>query len=559
MRVTSEVRSENGAEHIYVNGKKIAPMAYTTYISENNQYPDFAAAGYKLYSVTVFFGTNRMNENSGLYVLGKGIFDGFEPDFSSFDRDIERILNACPDAMIFPRVNVSPSETWEWLLEDELCDSGSTSFPERRRASVSSNLWAEEIKKNLTSFISHIESMPYRDSIIGYQVAGGNTEEWIAYDGNGYSGKRSRERYADYLKTSGVPDSEEEYYRFLSRTVAERIIEFARHIKKLTDSRLIVGSFYGYTLELCHKTNAHYALGMLVRSECIDFICSPVSYSSGRALGKEHAYMLPINSLKEHGKLYFAENDTRTHLSRALNDMPAYNRPIWFGPNKQDSLEILKMHFSKALIHGHALWWFDMWGGWYDDPSYMDFMRRAREIAEEASELPLASVSEVAVFIDEDAYSEIPKEESARDLVWNARRELGIIGTPHDIYLASDFEAVRKKYKAYITIVPASTAKSDEIQRYAKENGIPNLEIRKEMSAEGIKKYLKEADVHIYSEEPIILYVNQSYIFIHTIKFGVVNLNLPQKCKLECAFTAKKFESYFVSEGGKSYLFRKIY
>ncbi len=559
MSVISEIRSENGAEYIYVNGKRIAPIAYTTYLSQNNRYADFAESGYKLYSVTTFFGTNRMNENTGLYVLGKGIFDGGTPDFSNFDNDIRKILDVCPDAMIFPRVNVSPSETWEWLHEDELCDTGSASFPERRRASVSSDIWAEEIKKNLSSFIAHIEAMPYRDNIIGYQIAGGNTEEWIAYDGNGYSGKRSREKYAEYLKNSGISDSEDEYYKFLSLTVARRIIEFSKHIKELTEGKLIVGSFYGYTLELCHKTHAHCALGILLRSQYIDFICSPVSYADNRALGKEHAYMLPINSLKEHGKLYFAENDTRTHLSRALNDMPAYNRPIWFGPSKEDSLEILKMHFAKALTHGHAMWWFDMWGGWYDDPMYMDFMKRAKEIAEDATNLPLASVSEVAAFIDEDSYLKIPKEDSARDLVWNARRELGLMGAPYDIYLSSDFEAVRDRYKAYISIIPKATKRSDDIRMYSKRCGKPLFECTEDITADILREFIKSADIHIYSNEPIILYANESYVFLHTTKFCVVNLDLPQKCKLKCAFSGKEYRNYFVSEKGKSYLLKKVF
>ena len=66
--------------------------------------------------------------------------------------------------------------------------------------------------------------------------------------------------------------------------------------------------------------------------------------------------MLPVDSLKKHGKLYFVENDVRTDLSRAPNDLPRYNTPIWFGPERETSLELVKQHFARALLHGHSQW-----------------------------------------------------------------------------------------------------------------------------------------------------------------------------------------------------------
>lgn len=86
----------------------------------------------------------------------------------------------------------------------------------------------------------------------------------------------------------------------------------------------------------------------------------------------EHLYMLPVDSVKLHGKLYFSENDTRTHLSRPVNDTTWYTQPVWFGPDtEQGSLDILKMHFARLLLKGQAGWWFDMWGGWFDTPGYL--------------------------------------------------------------------------------------------------------------------------------------------------------------------------------------------
>ncbi|MBQ8943108.1 MAG: hypothetical protein IJ050_01280, partial [Clostridia bacterium] len=52
-----------------------------------------------------------------------GIFDKkSEPDFSTLDASINRILAACPDAYIFPRVNVS-MPLW-WIEENPECTDG---------------------------------------------------------------------------------------------------------------------------------------------------------------------------------------------------------------------------------------------------------------------------------------------------------------------------------------------------------------------------------------------------------------------------------------------------
>ena len=101
MKTVSCVKIEKGIPCFFVNGECLEGLAYITYLTENNRYADFASVGYRLFSLPVFFGFNRLNEHSGLEVFTKGIFDGDTPDFSVFDEDIARILSACPDAVLF--------------------------------------------------------------------------------------------------------------------------------------------------------------------------------------------------------------------------------------------------------------------------------------------------------------------------------------------------------------------------------------------------------------------------------------------------------------------------
>ncbi len=555
LSVFSEIKTVNGAQYIFINGKPVEAIAYITYINGNARYEDFAKRGYKLFSVSLFFGSNYLNDLSRLEVFSKGIFDDDTPDYSEFDGNIEKILEVCPDALIIPRVNVSPSRYWERAHTDELCDRGTREYPDSKRPCISSDVWADEVKRMLGEFISHVESSRFKDSIAGYQIAGGNTEEWIPNDSNAFTGERAREKFALCVKNGEYSDTKEGFYRFLSDINAKRICEFASFVKEKTDRRLLVGSFYGYTMELCDRRHAHHSLATLLNCDDIDFLCSPITYSSGRKIGTDHAYMVPVHSVKLHNKLYFAENDVRTHLTRPVNDSPRYNSPLWFGPSTEKTLEIMKMHHARNLINGHGGWWFDMWGGWYDDPIYMDFVQTARELSAKCIGINMNGDSEVAVFIDENCYALLENGEGS--ICGGVRQSIGLMGTPYDVYLSSDFDSVKERYKAFISIVPIKTSYSDSIEKYASENKIPLCTVTSEnfsMPPSYFRDFCKEAGVHIYSSEDAVVFSNESFLFLHTACEGMYEISFPE---LYDVCTNKKADCKFFSEKGKSYLFMK--
>lgn len=550
--ITSKVEARGDRQLLIINGMQQENLAYITYLPDNGCFADFAKAGYKLYSVCVFFGTNKMNEHSGFDVPGKGIFDGVVPDFSDFDRVVHKILTACPDAYIFPRVNVSARRQWELDNPDELCYEGTARFPERKRVCFASEKWAQLAETQLSALISHVESSDYAAHIIGYQIAGGNTEEWFAFNDRGGKGKRSDEAFKAFVANGGE-DSESSYQRFLSQIVAQRICQFASHIKRETQRRLVVGTFYGYTMEKYNRGGTHHALAQVLACPDVDFICSPVSYAQTRKAGRDQPYMLPLHSLKLHGKLYFAENDIRTHLSQPVCDNPHYNTPIWFGPEQEQTLEILKMHFAKAFINGHALWWFDMWGGWYADPQYMTFMEQAKQLSE-TLEIGV-SAAQVAVLVDENAPSLLDdKDPGLRKVFFDFRETLGKTAVPLHWYLASDFEVIKARYQAFILLEPIETKLSAAI----KISGKPVLTITPEschVTTEAIRSFLTGQGVKLYSTEDMVIYANRQYLFVHTVTEGEQRLLLPDGTKLRECFTGVSYEKNFDSPAGRSYLF----
>ena len=556
-RITSAVVTRNGAQRLTVNGAEVDSVAYITYLPEKNRYSDFAAAGYRLFSTCVFFGSNCLNSTSGLEVFSKGIFDEETPDFSGFDRDIHNILAACPEAMIFPRVNVGLSREWEAAHREELNDQGAATLPDVRRVCFSSDLWAQEVERLLGLFVAHIEASDYCGHIIGYQIAGGNTEEWFSYDQRGSIGRRSREKFA--LQTAaGREDSEYEYYRFLSEITASRICQFAARVKELTQRRLVVGTFYGYTLEKCYRYFTHNDLKQVLECPDIDFICSPVSYAETRKPGRNHSYMQALHSLKLHGKLYFCENDTRTHLSGAYSDLPRYQSPLWFGPDRETTLEILKMHFARALVHGHASWWFDMWGGWFADEAYMAFMKKAREISIAARELPAHSRAEAALLFDERSVAAFADDDPVpQKVLYDIREALGKTGAPYDLYLTSDYDTIRDRYKAFVLLEPCPTADSERI-RQAEHPLLVITPDRSGITPEELRDFYRGAGMHLYSDGDIVVYASESHLFFHTIRDGAQYLRLPEGICWADVFTGEVFVPEFSAPAGKSFLLQRI-
>lgn len=532
----AEIRKYLGTLRLFVNGEILPPDAYITYHTDKNRYDDFADAGYKLYSMPVFFSSKTLNENSQAPCFGYPIFDGDEPDWQALDEDFYKVLAACPDALIFPRINVSLNEKWERENPDELCDEG---MVELHRPCFSSDKWAEETMRLYGLALDHIEASDYADHVIGYQFAAGNTEEWFPHDMKGSIGKRSREKFAEYCKENNLDDSIDNYFAFLSDIVAKRICDLATFTKEKVGRDKLVGTFYGYTFECPSRTTCHHSLDRVLACPDIDFLCSPVSYGKNRELGRDHGCMLPCDSLREHGKLYFAENDTRTHLTVVpYPDIPYFQNPVFNPKRFDDTVEMLKLHYARALIHGYAHWWFDMWGGWYADETYMAEMREFLEISKDAINKPMGSLSQIAVFVDEKSYKYLP----GGALAYVAREMLGKIGAPYDCYLASDYERVKERYSVVVLIDAYRTPLAESIISDAEKRSVGCFVITAEnVHAEPslLREFCRARGVHIYTDCDAVVYANESYLFVHAAGSELPEIKLPEGKKIIPAFKSE--------------------
>lgn len=556
--IHSEIKDCGGVPALYINGEPHAAVAYMTYLEKFNEYDDFASAGYKFFSVPVLFSGRWISITDGLTPFKKGIFDEKgAPDYSLFDEAVEKILEECPDAYIIPRVNISMPVWWEKENPDELNIKDGVPC----RESFYSQKWLADASQFLREFTQYTNSCKYASHIVGYQIAGGQTEEWFHFDMNGGYGECAKpafkeflEKYYPEVECKGLPDltllnkksdyfNDEyltRYIEFANFKIAEAISHFARIVKEETGDNVVVGTFYGYTLEVTNSLQGNHALNYILKDKNIDFICSPNSYIGTRAPDMDWTEMYPADSVRLHGKMCFQECDIRTHLTVPLSQKDPstdpyglLEAPVWQPrESKYQAVNEIRRSFARQLIKGNALWWFDMWGGWYADDDIMNEMAVYKNIYEQSlTDADRSSKAEVAVFIDESAYKYLT-DSPFRNIFFNQRKELGFMGTPYDIFDVYDFEAVYQNYKAVILLSNARTVYMENARNLCRTNGVPYImtsKLKDKFTVNELRAFCKTNGVHIYCETDDIIYVNENYICVYAVTAGDKTINLDKE------------------------------
>ena len=545
-----------GVPTLFINGEPFPSAAYMTYLEEYNRYEDFAGAGYRLFSVPVLFAGRWISSTEVYKPFHAGIFDKKpEPDFSTLDASINRILSACPDAYIFPRVNVS-MPLW-WIEENPECTDGTG-----KRELLMSEKFRETAAGMLKAVIEHINGSDYAAHIAGYQLAGGNTEEWFHFDLNAGCCKNAESIFNGWLEKyypgsgfSGLPDLSllkgkgpyhknehlARYLEFANSSVAQTVCYLCTVAKRETGGNVVAGAFYGYSLEVSSPLYGTHALKTVLECDNVDFICSPNSYYGIRDLSTDWTEMYPAASVRLHGKICMQECDIRTHLTKLLSECaPEYDKgknmtaEIWHPlKNSEQSVAAIRKSFSRQLINGNGFWWFDMWGGWYSDPEILDDMKKFGEIyASSLKKENRGSVAEVAVFADESAYGYMT-ECGLRNTAFDRRRELGCMGAPYDYYDVSDFARVYGRYKAIIFLSDLKTPALEEALALCGKNNIKYIStsaLKTEYSANELRAFCKSRGVHIYCETDDIVYINANYAAIHSTGAGTKKIRFASRC-----------------------------
>ena len=599
---------KNGNPIFQVDGKDIAPVAYMSYLPTLANYREFHSLGYELFGACIYLGDMPINELSGIRPFEQAIWTSREVyDFSVVDRVVQRALGDVPKGYLLLRINVNVPSWWRKENPDELvlCSDGKTwmqsSFSEK---------WITDVKTFFDKLKAHIEQSSYAQNVIAWQIAAMNTEEWIApaYEGeepdfsicarkgfaawckekytaiaalnrawntqySGFSeveipGKEQRAKHgekelADIREHAQTVD----WYRCFNDSYASAIKRLAAYVKQIFNNDIFVGCFYGYVGQLGCYTG-HCAFSGVLNSPYVDFFASPCAYTEERKTARDWFYHSAMQSCARAGKLWFLEGDIRTCQTKSLHEsMPSLvekdnarmNMRVWFGPQtEEESLWNLTRAFAKFLTSGNAYWWFDMWGGWYNTPKMLRFMRESRDVYISAMEEVIPSASEVAVVLDQDASYGMSRAYYGKtyflQLMW-----LGDAGAPYDLYLKGDFLAEDlKKYKCVLYLAPLErTQKDRDILSQLEEAGITVILTGKEygisgknlhsvqnsLSEEELRVYYQKAGVHIYLDKTGLLYANERFVCITAAEEGEYTLTMPKDCTLYGVFDKENYRT----------------
>ena len=560
----SKIILKNGNPCLCIGDEELSACAYMTYFDERNDYEMFSKRGFRIYSVSVSLAAQPINAESGFMPFEGGVFDvKGKPDFSKVDKAVNLILENCPDAYIFPRIYVCMPQ---WWIDENYAETIEVPH-NKRRESLYSYKFRKDAGEMLKQLIEHFKSFEASEHIFGYQISGGNTQEWFHLDLKGGYSPETLPFFNNYLEynrpdipeVSELPDiykiDESEFLndktltaflRFASREVAETVDYLCKITKEAVDYKQIVGVFYGYTAELPHQLWGSHALEKIIDSPYIDFFSSPNSYINNREFGIDWGDMMPVNSIKLHGKMCFIECDIRTFLtkspgqSRAGSDpLGFYTSDVWKGPETEElSVWAVRKSIARQLTHKHGLWHFDMFGHWFSSRMLADELENSLKLYNESVKTkPFEYPSEVAVIYDEKSFSYIGKLHPAYSSVYNMRTALGACGTSYDVYLSSDINKIdweKSSYKAVIFVIPYDNGFVEDFMIFFKTIGIASISISYDKPLYTLSEltvFLKKNGVHIYSESGDVFYQGNGYVAIHAKEKGMKKITLPQIMK----------------------------
>ena len=473
--MNAKLVNDRGIMKISVNGEVLDAVGYMTYNPDGGQFPRFEAIGNRI----VFFGAYATDQGlntlagsrqfSPHFYLGKNTFD-----FAEVDRILEMVAPNGVGPYVIPRVYFSAPSWWERENPEE-CARIQTG--ESARESYASHKWREDMWAAVKALIDHINGSKWKELVIGYHVAAGSTEEWGPHghrlDGDYHHycepfrrgfcrwledqycdiealNRAWAKNYTSFADISVpapaqqrfclngclrvVPQEQNviDFGRYCSYLTADTIAWFCRKIKDYSQGALLTGSFYAYILHASDVEGGNFGLSQLLACPDIDYICTT-------------DFHCPVESVQLAGKLFITEADIRTCLTKEPGaTMPQiipnntyYIGGAWGGPDFKDSVANMRIRSAEVLTRHTGIWWFDMWGGWYEDPAFTDIIVEHAALQREQTVGPI--LPQIALIADEDGINQFAYHApSQRYALKELTRQLDVCGAPYAVYTAKD-------------------------------------------------------------------------------------------------------------------------
>lgn len=516
--ITSGVRLYGGVPVLFLDGKPETGLMHWNRFPLADDVRIFRAAGIHLFS---FMGVPPMRDQPDIpATYGDGLFQVPEMTHEFLDATLSMLEKEDPECRVLIRFRITPPTWWREKHPQSLIrcyKPGTKSYKTSPHASVCDPEWRAEVEKSLREMITYLESR-WGHRVLGYHpgmaMCAENAHVWgneladfsesslrafRRWLGERYGTIASLNRawHTEYrsFDEAQFPDPEVYFSRnisdgavlhdpaknrnaidfldFNSEMMADAVV-FQAHTVKTVLRELgrtkICAAFYGYEILpsdcLSSLCSGHMAMTRVLASQDVDMLCAPIDYSARQAGGGSLPQLLPA-SVELYGKLYYAEEDTRFHLTTDRIDCVSGSLP--------ETEQILYGNFLAAWGSGGTIWWMDLFGqGWYRDPEFGRSLSFCRGFAER-HQLNRESKAGIAFFISEKAAAcerSTPGVISG-SLVEQQLLEMTMCGAPFDLYRLEDIpELVRQdRLKQYrFAVISAAHRIDSGIRRGIEED-----------------------------------------------------------------------------------------
>ena len=329
----------------------------------------------------------------------------------------------------------------------------------------SSKRWREMTMRYLKDFLTYAEEH-YGDKIVAYMLCGGSTYEWLDWL-HGLTTVDKDKAWAEWQKKHGVsyeasapsltalhtasfenrlydPATEMDkvdFWRFNGEVVADALLSFAHEARAMLPENKQIGAFFGYFFGYMNQSvnMGHMDYERVYASPDFDFFASPAAYSN-REVGKGTGQQAMFQTAMLNGKRFLHEIDCRPHdlAERAKRrHQEIRDRHHWFTAEEDIAGSIREACY--ALVNHMSYWWFDQWGGYYDDPKLRERIAQMESIQQRFVNDCSPSVAEVLLVGDNESLYYFRDGDSYNGpLVSNLRDKLSMTGTPYDCCSFSD-------------------------------------------------------------------------------------------------------------------------